>query len=494
MKKIYRNILLFSLMAIFVLLGYFFILKAWGLKINLKTGNFIKTGGIYINVLNKNAKIFLNEKPIKSDSFFANKFFIKNLIPKKYQLKAKADGYFSWSKELKVKQGKVTRAKNIILFKKNQKFNAVLSNVKKIIISKDNKNFLAEKEGKNWEWLIFNPETKNKEKIVSFNDLEKGYGTSLADFGNGLELLDWNQTEGQILFKNSSSACNGNPCNKDRYLLVDFKSGENIKIFEFKGNKDIEKICQNPLNRDEILELIGGNLFKKSKTEDFIKEKELTLPDDFSDSRKIAFFKEKNNINKKGVIFIPQIVSFYKKAGTLFYLNASGFIIKLDKNGKNTINKVPLEQGKVKSFKVYELGKEVFLSSKSLLYELDKNKGLFKEISNNFKEMAVSPDQTKAVLIKGREIWIFDSSNANKKFTFLVRFSKPYGCIAWISPKYIIFTIGNDIKISETDKRGLLNIITIASFEKPKIFFSNYDKKVYVLSNGLLFASEKLIP
>ncbi|GAI49198.1 unnamed protein product, partial [marine sediment metagenome] len=49
------------------------------------------------------------------------------------------------------------------------------------------------------------------------------------------------------------------------------------------------------------------------------------------------------------------------------------------------------------------------------------------------------------------------------------------------------------IKIAEIDDRDRINVVDIAEFENPKIFWNKNDKKLYVLSEENLYVSESLM-
>jgi len=129
----------------------------------------------------------------------------------------------------------------------------------------------------------------------------------------------------------------------------------------------------------------------------------------------------------------------------------------------------------------------------------------FEKISENIKNIKgvkFSPDSEKLAFWTEFEIWILDWSSKFElkeekkeyKKIFLTRFSKKIGDCLWLSPNYLILSVENEIKISETDPRDIVNMATIANFKEPKIFFSKTEKKLYIFSENILFASEKLIP
>ena len=110
-----------------------------------------------------------------------------------------------------------------------------------------------------------------------------------------------------------------------------------------------------------------------------------------------------------------------------------------------------------------------------------------------------STDAKKVVKSDGYEIWIENSEKnlpAGKRGEriFLTRFSEKIDNIFWLNDYYLIFNVGNKIKISEIDNRNGLNIIDLAEFEKPKILWDKNAKKLYVLSKNKAYLLENLLP
>jgi hypothetical protein len=63
-----------------------------------------------------------------------------------------------------------------------------------------------------------------------------------------------------------------------------------------------------------------------------------------------------------------------------------------------------------------------------------------------------------------------------------------------LNSDYLIFTTAKKIQISEIDERNRINIVEFAQFEEPEIFFNKTNKKIYILSKGIFYSSENLLP
>ena len=126
------------------------------------------------------------------------------------------------------------------------------------------------------------------------------------------------------------------------------------------------------------------------------------------------------------------------------------------------------------------------------------------------KPNTTSSDKNKVIEANDYEISVFFPEKEEK--IFLTRFSEKICQIFWLNDYYLIFTVGekirtsspdgsenlvfspcSKIKIVEIDDRDKLNIIDLAEFENPEIFWSQNDKKLYVLSQGSVYSSENLL-
>jgi len=90
------------------------------------------------------------------------------------------------------------------------------------------------------------------------------------------------------------------------------------------------------------------------------------------------------------------------------------------------------------------------------------------------------------------EIWILFLEEEEE--VFLTRFSEKIGNIFWLTDYYLIFNVWDKIKVAEIDDRDKLNIIDLAQFPEPQIFWDQKNRKLYVLSEEKLYVAENLLP
>jgi len=105
---------------------------------------------------------------------------------------------------------------------------------------------------------------------------------------------------------------------------------------------------------------------------------------------------------------------------------------------------------------------------------------------------ATSSDGDKVLKFNEHEIWVCYLKE--KEEIFLTRFSETIGQVFWLNDYYLIFNVGDKLKIAEIDDRDRLNIIDLAEFKNPEIFWNAGNAKLYVLSEKALYVSDKLLP
>ena len=104
MKKKNRLILLAFCIVLFLLVAPLILLYSQGYRFDFDKNKVVKTGGIFINISNTSAEIYINEKFVKKTGFFANTALIENLLPKKYNIEVKKAGFQNMAKKLRNKR------------------------------------------------------------------------------------------------------------------------------------------------------------------------------------------------------------------------------------------------------------------------------------------------------------------------------------------------------------------------------------------------------
>jgi len=187
---------------------------------------------------------------------------------------------------------------------------------------------------------------------------------------------------------------------------------------------------------------------------------------------------------------------FSKKIGDdLYELDRFGILRK--NNLSLNQNPFPIKPGA--NYQIETAFDFVFLLEDGDLFLLDTKTGLFDKIFEGVKGMKISPDKKKLVFFSHFEIWVFYLQEITeppvKKVgdkVFLNRFSKEIGDLFWLSPDYLVFNLGDEIKAMEIDERDTINLVDLANFKNPQIFFDLGKKKLYIFSEKNLYQSEPL--
>lgn len=232
--------------------------------------------------------------------------------------------------------------------------------------------------------------------------------------------------------------------------------------------------------------------------------------------------KEKEVTKVENITLIKEKILFEKLRDNVknFYISPSGdLVLLLDSleynfsivDGKTTVEKNSFnlpkntkDNNNVVSWD--ENLKTIILKTEDNYFSVDYNKSgiiepkttLFesdKELINIF-----SPDNSKFLFFNDHEIFFAETKNPSEK-TFLTRFSEKIRDCFWLNDYYLVFVVGDKIKISEIDARDKLNIVDlnplsekITEIKNPSVFWNQVAKKLYLLNNDSLFLSEKLIP
>jgi hypothetical protein len=190
-------------------------------------------------------------------------------------------------------------------------------------------------------------------------------------------------------------------------------------------------------------------------------------------------------------------VAFVKNGKEIYYLTDSGFLYKADEglNFKTQINKNQFPIKKDKEYKLAIFENWLFLKEGDKLFYYNQDEDLFEKILDGVLDYKVSENGEKLAIFSSNEIFVLylkerviQPAKQKGEKIFITRFSEKIGNLFWLNPDYLIFNVGNKIKVSEVDDRDKFNIYDLGEFEKPKIFFNKIEKKLYILSEGNLIS------
>ena len=167
MAKRTRTILFLSFLVLFLLMAPAIVLYSQGYRIDIENKKITQTGGLFLKVLPKQVEIYLDGKLSKKTDFFFGSVLVENLLPQKYKIEVKKEGFYPWEKNLEIKEKQVTEAKNIILFPEDPEFTALFTGVENFWFSSDQKKIVLRENNQNiWSLKLYEIEKKVKTHLI----------------------------------------------------------------------------------------------------------------------------------------------------------------------------------------------------------------------------------------------------------------------------------------------------------------------------------------
>lgn len=461
-----RTILFLSLLILFLIIATLTVFYSLGWRFDWKTRRITQPGIFYFKIWPRSVEVYLDGELREKTDFFFGSILIENLLSKEYEVEIKKEGFHAWKKTLEIKKGEVTETKNIVLIPENPNFT--------IITNKVNDFF-------------FSP---NGEKIILKESWLASRSSPEASEGWSLKLFEIDKNV-------KSHLINEDDISEDEVELFDLKfSADSSKVLLELGVE--EKIDYYLLEIDESPAVLSSLDFLNSP------EKVYFLP---KDSQKLFVFKENElseaNLSTKEISspILKDIITFTISYNDVYYLDTSGFVSKnkLSFNQEERLNIILFPIKEETEYEITVFNSYVFLQENNILYVFDEDKKSFEKFFEPIKDFKFSHDSQKMVYFNNYEIWVLflekkydqPQKEAGEKL-FITRFSEKIDNLFWYTGHYLIFNVGDKIKVVEIDDRDKINIVDLAEFKEPKIFWSN--KKLYILSEENLYVSEELTP
>ncbi len=447
MTKRTRTILFLICLFLFLLIAPSIIFYSQGYRFDFDSKKITQTGGLFLKIEPKQVEIYLNGKLEKKTDFFFGSALIENLLPRKYKIEIKKEGYEPWEKNLEVKEKEVIEVKNIVLIPKNPNFSILTENVKEFWFSPDEKKIiLSEKTETGWALKLYDLERNVKSHLVDeYSFISTSRYARVIDekdiYSKGADLLE-------LEFSSDS---------KEIFLEVGVE--EQLKYFTLEIDKVPPVLTERKI---------------------------ASTPEDIVTSQ--VFNGENYYLDNSGHLFKNPIIAKGEDERKF-----------IDYGEKLTEKPFPIKAET--EYKLNIFPENIFLRENKTLYLFSPNSKSFEKFFENASLLKISPDNKKMVLISDYEIWILFlkeiTSQPQRKAgeqLFLVRLSEKIGDCFWLNSDYLIFNAANKIKIAEIDDRDKTNIADVAEFESPEIFWNQVDKKLYILSGENLSQSGKLLP
>lgn len=439
-----RTILFFICVFLVISISPLVIFYCQGYRFDFQTYKISKTGGVFLNINPKQTEIYIDGELVKKTDPFFGSVLIDNLLPKKYSVEVRKDGYSTWSKALNVKEKEVTEAKNIILFQKDQKFDTLSKLVENFWLSPDGKKIILKERGdKNWALKLYDLDKKVKSHLISETDISK----TGADLMN----LEFSSDSKEIYLDIGAKEQE-----KNFSLRLDKASPTLVKRTITEEKIPIENVVAYQKFSNEIYYLDNsGYLFKTDSYWNFgVKLNETPFSVKQETEYKIEKFFDS--------VFLRENQNFY-----LFNPDLKSFI--------------SFSEG-VKDIKISPDNKKIVYYSDSEIWILFLKDILTQPPKKTGEKLFLfqSPDKINAVFWLNSDYLIFNSEEK-------IRTSSP-------DSENLVSSLLSEIKIAEIDDRDKINIVDLAEYKDLEISFNGADNKLYFLSEGGFYSSDVLLP
>jgi hypothetical protein len=421
-----------------------------GYRFDFSKMKFLGTGGVYVKTNPGDATISIDGRYQNRTSGFSRDVLVQNLLPGKHTVKIEKDGYYSWQKNIEVKEKTVSEAKYVILFKKDITFSSIENEIKNYYPLPDGNKFLLLTLSNE----IFSYDAEKKEIKRLFNNKQTPYNISDIVFSpsgkkayikteSGLHYLINMESPAVSLIKNFSSKTENIFFDTNDEGSFFYQSGS--YIFEINNEKktdpklfEKEEVTTFTLNNDSIYSLENGNIIRTNIL--------LNTTEKMTDQP----FK----VNAKNAYELTVM------EGELFLIENGKTVYLLNKETKS-FDKIIEAQTEIKYTPFYD---RVGFASDSELYLL-----LLKDTETPFFQKAYS-------------------------VISIAQFQGKIGDIKWLNGDYFVYTLDDKLYISEIDNRDKINSFELDK-NSSKIFFNGNTKKLFILNQNEFMVSEnKVMP
>ncbi len=265
--------------------------------------------------------------------------------------------------------------------------------------------------------------------------------------------------------------------------------GNHNVVIKKDGYVDYQKTLE--VQEKEVTKLENVTLFKK----DIAFE---TMPVVTGQTAKEQFAKLNAVSIIKPAPNIKNALSYKVIDDWILWLGTDGLLYRSDADGQNpkTISTLALVISKKKTYALESFGSHVFLQAGNDAFLLNPKTNELENFFSPVDGLNLSPNGQKIAYWNAHELWYWVTETSAPALARKVLVQKNLSGIKnvyWINNDYLIFSDGDSIIISEIDVRGNTNTITLPQ-KANQIFFSQQDKKLYILTGKDVMVSERLVP
>lgn len=355
------------------------------------------------------------------------------MIPGEYKISVEKENYHPWNKNLKVEEKTVTKAENIYLFPEKNTFNLFKDDINDFFLSENKQNIIYLT---NNQELIYNNNT-----ILSSVNFKK-YLSKIEDvqFFPNLE---------NILIQGKSLQ------NKTIYYSL------NLNTLNLANLKFLETASNFYLANESVIYQSNGTINKYVLS------------------------------NKRTSIIRDEVDVFTAKDNTIYSVEKK-MLIKIEGNRETNLSE---KQITLDNYKLEIISGRLFAFDNSNLYLFNENKKDF-EFFLKTKNLNYDILPDKIIFNTGTELWLLLLKDFETPFfknsgslIFLSRFSSEIKNVTWFNDDYFLYTINNNVYVSEIDNRDNINVFKLSDLSAQKIWFNK--NILYLLSENKIYNSSE---
>lgn len=461
MSRRFRRVLFYFFVLLFFITTPVVLFYAQGYKYDFEQKKFVETGAFYIKSYPKKAKVFVNNTLLGKST----PVLIKGLLPHRYSIRVEHEQFTSWNKNLEVYPGLVTKAESILLFPTEPKTNLLHEQtIESFYVSPDKERV-----------LFIGLETQPNTQQIKDSELSSSSSTE-----KGI----WIQE-----FKDNSAAIQLVKRNSDISFI---QWSQNSKYFVFYSeNQWFLNDIQKPSESTNLTTLLGNDISNVNWST--------------KDSENLYFLRNSQLFRfewrSKSTILIAENIAKYQIYNNKIYtvVAPNKFLYETNLNGEDhrqIILSYP-DNVTVDTIHVSNSGIVLVKDTNKNLYRI--NNGLLDLIAQNIHSIEFSQDNKKLLIQKDNEIFmrylenIESAPNRQKDEEILLTRYADSIKKAYFLPfnyEYVIFEVGNTIKISETDNRDTYNTTDLAFGHSLDISFEDKTLNLYYIDGRGLNLSQ----
>ena len=411
----YRRLIYLSFIAAFLIITPLMIVYTAGYRYNFKKGVFEKTGIIYLDSEPAGASVWLNGQLMD-----ATPVRLTGLLPDRYEVAVKKDGYYTWEKKLEVKSNLTTFDKDIVLFKAEQPAIMHPGGINLLTIAPNRQRLL---------YSVVAPDGEEI-RLFDFNSQKDSLLKKITSTENlSLQFAGWSPSQTQVLIKRASGV------NQD-YLLVDCQSATVAPLAEI-SRVNFQALNWDGTSDNFLYGLAGSALYQIDVTQ---KKTDVIVSDAVQ-----AFIVSGSNIytitREKSDLYLYRLSWFNRATSEPQKIKLAPSQYALELAGPSSLILRDL------------VNDDLFIISTDIFTDQEKNKaeiniGDYIVLQAKAKNLVWSDDQQKILYFTDFEIWTFDFISRQKNL--VTRYSAPIIDAIWyVGEKYVIYQVGSSVHATE---------------------------------------------